>query len=130
MKPEWKISSDICAAGVIAVAVMGLMVYLPGLGRLGSIRETYIPMAPSTAVSFIAMGCILLFLNAKPLSGAKSILPLIIILIVSLFGVLEVIGYAIGKDLNFDDTLVPVTSELNGIAVGRMSPATGALFFL
>lgn len=130
MKPEWKISSDICAAGVIAVAVMGLMGYLPGLGRLGSIRETYIPMAPSTAVSFIAMGCILLFLNAKPLSGAKSILPLIIILIVSLFGILEVIGYAIGKDLNFEDTLVPVTSELNGIAVGRMSPATGALFFL
>ncbi|OGR22131.1 MAG: hypothetical protein A2277_12740 [Desulfobacterales bacterium RIFOXYA12_FULL_46_15] len=130
MKINLKISSDICSIGVIAVAVMGLMGYLPGLGLLGSIKEDYIPMAPSTAVSFIAIGCILLFLNAKPLSGKKSAVSLIVILIVSLFGILDVIGYYTGTDLNFEDTFVPVTSELNGVAVGRMSPATGALFFL
>ncbi|MFA5903560.1 MAG: PAS domain S-box protein, partial [Desulfobacula sp.] len=130
MKTKWKISSDICATGVIAVAIMGLMGYLPGLRLLGSIKKDYIPMAPSTAISFIILGCILLFLNAKPLSGFKSALIFILIFLVSLFGLLDIIGYYAGLDLNFEDTIVPITSTLNGIAVGRMSPVTGALFFV
>ena len=52
MRINWRLSSDICAMGVIAVAVMGLLGYLPGLGLLGSIKKNYIPMAPSTAGRF------------------------------------------------------------------------------
>jgi len=42
--------------GAISIAVLGLLSYMPGLGLLGSIRDDYIPMAPSTAISFIILG--------------------------------------------------------------------------
>lgn len=58
MKSELKSSSIIGASGAIAVAILGLLGYLPGMGLLGSIREDYIPMAPSTAISFIVLGFI------------------------------------------------------------------------
>ena len=130
MKNVLKSPSIICASGSIVVAIMGLLGYLPGMGMISSIKENYIPMAPSTAVSFIVLGSILLILNVKQLSGTKTIIPLIATLLVSLFGILEVAGHFSGIDLNFEDTLVPITGHLNGVPIARMSPATGGAFFL
>jgi hypothetical protein len=56
MTSVFKISSNICALGVILLSVMGLLGYLPGLGLLASIRKDYIPMAPATAVGFMILG--------------------------------------------------------------------------
>jgi len=126
-----KISLKSSFIGVLgAIAIMGLLGYLPGLRLLGSIREDYIPMAPSTAVSFIVLGFVLLILNARQLSDTKAIISMIASLLISLFGILEVAGYFSGLDLNFEDVIVPATGTLNGIPVARMSPATGAGFFL
>ena len=130
MKNELRSSSIISALGAIAVAIMGLLGYLPGMELLGSVRENYIPMAPSTAISFIVLGFVLLILKVKQLSGTKAIIPLIATLFVSLFGILEVAGYFSGIDLNFEDTLIPTAGHLNGVPIARMSPATGAAFFL
>ena len=41
----------LAATGAIVVAMLGLLGYVPGLRALGSVREDYIPMAPSTAVN-------------------------------------------------------------------------------
>lgn len=124
-----KSSSIIGALGAIIIAVMGLAGYLPGMGLLGSIRESYIPMAPSTAISFILLGIILLVFNLNQ-SGGKTIIPLVVTLLVALFGILEVAGHFSGLDLNFEDTLVPAAGNLGGIPIARMSPATGAAIFL
>ena len=118
MKNALKSPSIICALGAIAVAIMGLLGYLPGMELIGSIKENYIPMAPSTAVSFIVLGFIFLILNVKQLSEAKAIIPLIATLLVSLFGILDVAGYFSGIDLNFEDTLVPTAGYLKGVPVG------------
>lgn len=109
---------------------MGLLGYLPGMSVLGSIREDYIPMAPSTAVSFIALSLVLLFVHANQLSGTKATTLLAVTFLVSLFGILEVAGYFSGLDLNFEKTLVPSHQSLDGVPVARMSPATGAAFSL
>lgn len=130
MKIKWNILSVICAIGAIAVAIMGLTGYLSGLGLLGSIRKNYIPIAPSSAISFFVIGGILLFLNLKQLSRARSFIFWVIIFLVSLFAMLDVIGYFIGADLNFEESLLPDAGNLNGIPIGRMSPATGTAFFL
>ena len=118
------------ALGAIVVATLGLVAYLPGLGFLGSVREGYIPMAPSTAISFIILGIVLLFLNVKQLSATKIIIPLAAASLVSLFGILEVAGHFSGMDLTFEGVLIPAAGELRGIPIARMSPSTGAVFFL
>ncbi len=58
--------------GTIIIAMMGLLGYLPGMSTLGNIREDYIPMAPSTAVSFIIISLVLLFVHINQLSGIKA----------------------------------------------------------
>ena len=130
MRKGLKSPSSLSAFASITVAILGFMGYLPGLGFLGRVKENYIPMAPSTAFSFLLLGFILLNLNGKKLSSVKVTFLLIGTLLVSLFGILEVAGYFSGMDLNFEDALVPPAGDLHGVPIARMSPATGAAFFL
>ena len=118
------------AAGAIVVALMGLLGYVPGLGVLGSVHEGYIPMAPSTAISFIVLGGVLLALRRAALPRAIPTVLAVLVALVSLFGGLEVAGYFSGRDLNFENALVPSAGYLGEIPVARMSPPTGALFLL
>ena len=73
---------------VILTAVFGLLGYLPSLGLLGSVRENYIPMAPSTAISFIILSFAFLTLSIKELSSFKSAIYLAGALFVAAFGLL------------------------------------------
>ena len=118
------------ATGAIVIAVMGLLGYMPGLAMLGSVREGYIPMAPSTAISFIVLAAILLCITLVSVSGTRLIFLGALTTLVSLFGLLEVTGYFVGMDLNFEDALVPGAGYLGEIPVARMSYSTGAAFFL
>ena len=95
------------AAGSIVVALMGLLGYVPGLGLLGSVREDYVPMPPSTAISFIVLGGILLAMTLRSLSGASLVLFGALVALVSLFGALEVAGHFTGSNHNLEDALVP-----------------------
>ncbi|NOR81488.1 MAG: diguanylate cyclase, partial [Methyloprofundus sp.] len=115
---------------VITIAIIGLLGYFPGLGLLGSTRENYPLMALSTAISFLSLGTIQLVLNFKQLSRVKSAVLLIVTFLVSLFGLLEVIGCFIGQDLSFEGRLPPALGSLYGAPIARMSPVTGATFFI
>ncbi len=125
----WKISI-IGAIGTILFAFLGLLGYIPGLSFLGAVHESFIPMAPSTAVSFVILGACLLGIILRP--RRRVILKLLgfLVVSVSLFGVLEVVGHFTGTSLNFEDALVPNAGYLGAIPLARMSPATGAVFFL
>ena len=52
---------------------MGLLGYLPGMRLLGSVHSAYIPMAPSTALSFIALSLILGLYSHRPPTGALHV---------------------------------------------------------
>ncbi len=118
------------SAGAIALAILGLISYIPGLGVLGSVQEDYIPMAPSTAICFILLGGIILIFPYINFQRRYKIGACIISLIVLVFGFLELIGFYVGMDLNFEDSLVPSAGYLGEIPVARMSPSTGVVFFI
>ncbi len=115
----------------IFIAVLGLLGYAPGLETLGRVQQNFIPMAPSTAVCFLLLGLILLRLTFHPWKRqAGTLLFILISALVALFGLLEIPGSLTGLDLNFEDRLVPAAGKLVEIPIARMSPITGALFFL
>lgn len=118
---------SLCA---ISIAIFGLLGYLPGFGLLGSIKEDYIPMAPTTAISFIVLAGILLNQFLRSLSESSLRIFVALTMVVTLFAALEVVGYFTGMDLNFEDILVPTAGHLGEIPIGRMSVFTGALFLL
>jgi len=118
------------AGAAIIIALMGLLSYIPGFGLLGSVREGYIPMAPSTAVSFIILGGILLYITLLSVSDRSFAFLVTLAGLVSIFGILEVVGYFTGMDLNFEDALVPGAGYLGDIPIARMAYPTGAAFFI
>jgi hypothetical protein len=117
-------------AATVGLSISGLIGYFPGLGLLGSIQPDYIPMAPSTAISFIILS-LCLYYQTKQIPKRFSIMVLLSSsILVSLFGLLDIIGYVAGKDLNFEDVIFPEFGQINNIPIARMSPSTGVLFFL
>jgi len=86
-------------------------------------------MAPSTSIGFIVCSGVLFLLLFGIKNKGLLYGSLITILVVSLFGLLETIGFFLGKELNFEELIFPAKGSINGIAVGIMSPATGLTFF-
>lgn len=84
-------------AGAAAVAVAGLLGYVPGLRVLGSIRADYIPMAPSTAACFLILSAALYFNSRRAWHGAGLPAMSALVLLVMVFGVLTVAARASGE---------------------------------
>ena len=118
-------------ASIFSLAVLGGISYLPLFEFFLSIDEGFIPMAPSTSalllVTFLALfiwvNCTRQFYRYKKSIG-------LMLLIVSLFGLLEIVEYFTGVELNFESYIVPNYGDLNGVPIARMSPVTGLCFFL
>lgn len=118
-------------ASIFSLAVLGGISYLPLFEFFLSIDEGFIPMAPSTSTLFL-MTFVVLFVwvnSARKFYRYKKYIGLILLL-VSLFGLLEIVEYFTGVELNFESYLVPVYGDLQGIPIARMSPVTGFCFFL
>jgi len=111
-------------------AVLGLIGYIPGFGVLGSIQEEFIPMAPSTAISFLILNLFILLLPRIDWQRRNTIIGCFLALIVSLFGILETFDAFLGTDLNLENLLFPSGGTLGSIPIARMSPSTGAVFFI
>jgi two-component system cell cycle sensor histidine kinase/response regulator CckA len=116
---------------VISLALTGYISSLPLVKLFLSMGEGFIPMAASTAVSFlVTIFTSLIWLKyTRRFYRYKSYVA-IAVLIVALFGLLEVAEYFIGFDLNFENYLVPNFGDHDGIPLARMSPVTGFCFFL
>ncbi len=114
----------------MVIAVLGLLGYIPGLRTLGSVRLDYIPMAPSTAVSFLALGIILIFYVCFSWKRWVSIPAQIIAALIGLFGFLKFIEYFVGAKGSFEQIFVRIPEKLGQIPIGIMSPSTGGIFFL
>jgi len=115
--------------GAMIVAVFGLVGYIPGYRLLGSIRAEFIPMAPSTAISFILLGFILL-ISIKKIGQGYRFCFIFISSIVSTFGFVKFAEFCIGLNKSFEEVVIGGTAKLGDIPIGIMSPSTGGLFFL
>ncbi len=115
-----------------AVALLGVLVllgWITGLRVLSSIRPEYIPMPMETAVLFIICGGYLFF--AAHMQDRKIIRTFTVVFsFIALYGLLKFIEFFLQADLTFTNYLFPVSKQGGGFPIGRMSPFTGALFFL
>lgn len=111
-------------------AVLGLIGYIPGFGVLGSIQEEFIPMAPSTAISFLILSILILILPHTNWQKRNTIIGCFLAILVSFFGILETLDGFLGTDLNLENFLIPSAGTLGAIPIARMSPSTGAVFFI
>jgi len=118
------------AVGAAIIAGAGLLGYVPGLRLLGSLRQDYIPMAPSTASCFLLLGAVLWRHAKRSWHGAGFYGVAVLVILATLFSLLDVVGAVVGIDLNYEDRLTAGMGTLEGIPIGRMSPVTGATFFL
>ena len=130
MKQRLKTLADLCAFVTVLIALLGLFGYMPGFRILGSLSEDYIPMAPSTAISFIVLGAVLLSLGKSIPTGAAALMAATATGCVSIFGLLCAVDFWLDMGLNLEDRLIPAAGTLNGIPVARMAPVTGVVFFL
>lgn len=119
--------ANISFISVLLIASMGLIGYVPGLRLLGSVRADYIPMAPSTAISFILLSIVVLAVNSKPPLKYRYVY-IIISSIVAIFGFFKFAEYCAGIDVSFEEFIIGETAKLGDIPIGIMSPSTGALF--
>ena len=120
----------VCGAAVMILVSLSLAGWLTGLRRLASLSWEYIPMASSTAWSFLLLGAILLLHGSGRLKGRGRGLTSVVAILVAVFGVLNFLEYFIGLDLSFEEALFPTVQEFGQVVTNRMSPLTGAGMFL
>ena len=115
-------------AGAAVVALAGLLGYIPGLRVLGSMRPSYIPMAPSTAVFFLILSVALYSHARGRRQGVGPGVMLALALLVTVLALLDIVGGIAGMDLTLEDRLTSGVGTLQGIPVGRMALATSVTF--
>ena len=114
----------------LVVGCLGVAGWISGVQSLTSIRPDYIPMAPDTAIMFVLFGLIMVVNAVKPLHGHGRALAVTVLAPAAIYGLLKLLEFFIGIDITFENAWFPVSERLGAYPVGRMSPITGALFFL
>jgi diguanylate cyclase (GGDEF)-like protein len=117
-------------AVVIFIAILGLIAYIPGLRIFGSIRSYYIPMAPSSAISFLMLGSMLILHILGFWLKGRRFYAITLSAVVSVYGFLIFIEYIVRKDVSFENAIFRINEDVNGMPVGIMSPVTGVMLFL
>ncbi|MHB8068179.1 MAG: response regulator [Desulfobaccales bacterium] len=119
-----------CSVLVTSLGVLGLLSWFTDLPSLSSILSSWMPMAPSTAFSFIFLGAVLFLAINNRVQGSRLALAVFVVALVSLFGLLTFVGYGLGTDLTYESRFFPASKKIGAYLVYRMSPITGVLFFL
>ena len=118
----------VSSGAMIIFGVLALTGWISGVRILASVSTNYIPMAPDTALFFVALGIILLLSAWRPQAGPAKGIMLAVTALISLYGLLKFIEQFTGLDLTFENILFPVTEKLGTYPLARMSPITGMLF--
>lgn len=104
--------------------------WITGSRTLASLRPEYVPMAPDAGLLFMALGAVLFSGAYRKGRGFGRSLAFAFAILASCYGALKAVETFLGVDLTFQRVLFPETERLGPIALERMSPVTGILFFL
>jgi two-component system, cell cycle sensor histidine kinase and response regulator CckA len=112
------------------IGVFGILGWIPELRVFVGIRPDYISIAPVTAAAFILFGLIIVLIARTQLKNGRKIFVLMVISFISIYGLLEFVGYFANVQLTLDSFLFPTTEKIGPFDLRRMSPIPGILFFL
>ncbi len=113
----------------LVIGVFGLLGWIPWFRVLTGIHLDYVSIAPVSSAAFLVFGLILLLLVRKQCHDRNKVIVSTIIAFISIYGLLEFIGYFADVDLTFDSVLFSAAEKLGPFDVKRMSPLAGILFF-
>ncbi len=122
--------ASLFGAATAALGIFGVLGWILGMPGLASIRSSYVPMAPLTAIAFLSLGGVLLVHSMAPSQGPVGILVAVSSAIISAYGLIELVEYMGIPVLSLEEWLFPNPPMIGAISTGRMSPATAALLLL
>ncbi len=127
MKMIYRRISFVCALMTGALGTLTLIGWVSGLEVLASIRQTYIPMAPSTALAFTLLSLVLL-LREHP-KFRRPVAELLLVVVGILAGG-KLVEFFSGRSLGVEEWLVADPVMFGAVRTGRMSPITALNFLL
>jgi len=130
LSAEYRKLASLFGTATAALGLLGLLGWILGMPLLASIRSSYIPMAPLTAIAFLCLGGLLLVRSMGHSEGSVVILAAVISVLLSAYGLIELVEDMGIPMLSLEERLFPHPPMVGAILTGRMSPTTAALLLL
>ena len=127
MKMVYRRISFVCALLTGVLGMLTLIGWISGWEMLASIRQNYIPMAPSTALGFTLLGTVMLLREHARFRRPFAEALLVMVVIVAGGKLFEFFS---GVSLGVEERLVADPAMFGAVRKGRMSPITALNFLL
>ena len=114
---------------ILLIGVFGLLGWIPWFRVLTGIHLDNISIAPVSSAAFLVFGLVLLLLVRKQYHDRSKAIVSTIIAFISIYGLLEFVGYFADVNLTFDSVLFSAAERLGPFDIKRMSHLAGILFF-
>lgn len=127
MKVMCRRTSFVCALLTGIVGALTLIGWVSGWETLASIRQNYIPMAPSTALAFALLGMVMVLRERRVM---LSFLPKVLLAVVAVVAGGKLFEFFSGVSLGVEEWMVADPQMFGVVKKGRMSPITALNFLL
>jgi len=118
-----------CGVGAVGIGIAGLLGWIFNLPVLTSIVPGLKPIAVSAAIAFLLLGIIQLGM-ARPRSRVASIVLFCLALLLTLFGLLEIIYLVTGSDVSIEDAILRHYPGALANPNAHIAPVAGIFIFL
>ena len=130
MKTTYKSKENIILYLVILISAIGLIGWKTGELLFASISVLYIPIAPSTAYSFIISSlALILILRVKNNTYIKYLSQGLITLVI-LTSSMILVRFFVGYGWDLENIFIKNPKQFENMPIGRMSPLTAGLFLI
>ena len=119
-----------CIAVTFIISGAAIMAWIFNLLIIASIKPDYIPMAPSTALSFIMLSAALFIYIRQPAYPLARIFAKASVFLVLLMCSVILIGFFTGIRFEAEHLLFKKPEKFYGFPIGHMSPVTAVNFLL
>ncbi len=126
---NYKRSEQLLFVIVLFISIFGLVGWSTGNLPMAGFSKLYIPIAPSTGVSFLILSLVFLSNYRYKPGRLVHLTGIILILLVFLFSALIVTVYVFRLRLDLENVFLRHPAKMGEILIGRMSPLS-ALFFI
>ena len=129
-EPDYLRAIALIGWAVLFLAFLAFAGWILGFHVLSSFSSRYIPMAPSTAISTMVLGLVLLSGAYKPERWRNKWMIVAVICFISMYGLLIFLEYFGNSTNSMEEILFPAVDTVGEFPINRMSPYSGLLFFL